>query len=258
MFCARRASSSVKFDASRGVISPKDDPPMTPRSISAHLVARPLNNSLEPDQNSFGVVRLALAFMVLVSHAYFLKTGSTVAEPLITWTGYTLGQHAVQGFFVLSGLLVAQSLMRARAVSHFAIARALRIFPGLIVCVLVTAFVIGPLATTLTPAAYLGDGQLARYLAKTLSLMTGSAPLPGVFLANTASGVVNTSHSGPVDGLKYFAPPQDFGRCGCWYTDHPFKSAAVCWTRSSTSHCSLALAFSSMPHVTGFGSPVSQ
>jgi peptidoglycan/LPS O-acetylase OafA/YrhL len=211
---------------------------MPARSILAHFVPCPLSNSLEPDQNSFGVVRLALAFMVLVSHAYFLKIGTTAAEPLITWTGYTLGQHAVQDFFVLSGLLVAQSLMRARAVTHFALARALRIFPGLIVCVLVTAFFIGPLVSGLTPPAYFADGLLTKYLAKTVFLVTGSAPLPGVFTTNPASGAVNTS----LWTLKYevlcYAGLAALGALAIWSgrRTEVFCAAAALWVVSMVLH----------------------
>jgi peptidoglycan/LPS O-acetylase OafA/YrhL len=166
---------------------------MNARSVLKHLVPRPLSASLKPDQNSFGVIRLALAFAVLVSHAFFLKHATVDAEPLLTWTGYTLGQHAVQGFFILSGILVAQSLMRSGSVKDFARARALRIFPGLIVCVLVTALIAGPLVSTLTVDDYFRSKVLATYLAKTVLLITGSAPLPGVFEAHVASGAVNTS-----------------------------------------------------------------
>jgi peptidoglycan/LPS O-acetylase OafA/YrhL len=166
---------------------------MLARPILNQFNAAPLSASLEPDRNSFGVVRLLLAFMVLVSHAFYLKTGTVMAEPLRDWTGYTLGQHAVQGFFILSGLLVAQSLARSGSVWDFGIARGLRIFPGLIACVILTACVLGPLASGLSLAAYFGDSSFMKYLAKTTFLVTGSAPLPGVFTTNPAAGAVNTS-----------------------------------------------------------------
>lgn len=154
-----------------------------------------LSDMLVPERNSFGVLRLAMALAVLVSHAVFLVSGDHTAEPLYRWTGYTLGQHGVQVFFFLSGILVAQSLMKSESVRDYAVARALRIFPALTVCVLVTAVVIGPWLTTLPAAAYLKDKEVAAYIVKTLSLMTGSATLPGLFEASpgAAKGVVNSS-----------------------------------------------------------------
>lgn len=152
-----------------------------------------LDQMLAPADNSFGVLRLLLALAVVVSHSYYLATGlEDASEPLHGLTGYTLGQHAVQGFFILSGILVTQSLMRGGSVA-FITARALRIFPGLVVCVLVTAFVLGPLVSRLPMAAYFSDPQLLAYITGTLSLKTGLAPLPQVFDGNPAAGIVNSS-----------------------------------------------------------------
>jgi peptidoglycan/LPS O-acetylase OafA/YrhL len=158
-----------------------------------------LSEILKPDANNFGLIRLGLAFAVLVSHAFYLKTGTPKAEPLTAWTGHSLGEHAVQVFFFLSGLLVAQSLAHSRGLVDFATARVLRIFPGLIVCVLLTALVLGPVFTTLGAATYLADPGTYAYIARTVSLSTGLAPLPGVFETLPAASVVNMS----VWTLKY-------------------------------------------------------
>lgn len=152
-----------------------------------------LADILEPDRNNFGAVRLVLALAVVVSHSYYLASGIALAsEPVFAITGYSLGQHAVQLFFVLSGLLVAQSLVR-NGLLAYAKARALRIFPGLAVCVLATALIAGPLVSTLAPAAYVTDAGVYRYIVETVLLKTGMAPLPGVFQSNPAAGVVNSS-----------------------------------------------------------------
>lgn len=156
---------------------------------------------MAPEHNNFGLIRLALALAVLVSHAYYLSTGAVAAEPLVGWTGHSLGEHAVQIFFFLSGIMVAQSLERCLEHSldrsggllNFAIGRALRIFPGLIVCVVLTAFALGPLVSRLDAASYFGDAAFIAYIWKTLSLATGLAPLPGVFDGLPAAGTVNMS-----------------------------------------------------------------
>lgn len=158
-----------------------------------------LSAILKPDANNFGAIRLGLAFAVLVSHAFYFKTGTPKAEPLTAWTGHSLGEHAVQVFFFLSGLLVAQSLAHSRGLADFAKARVLRIFPGLIVCVLLTAFVLGPLFTTLSIWSYFADAGTYAYIVRTVSLSTGLAPLPGVFETLPAAGTVNMS----VWTLKY-------------------------------------------------------
>lgn len=152
-----------------------------------------LEDMLVPERNSFGVVRLILALAVLISHAVWLTTGRHELEPVFGWTAYTLGQHAVQVFFVLSGILVAQSIARSQSLADYAAARALRIFPALIVCVLATALVLGPFVTQLPAGAYFADPGVAAYVVKTISLATGSATLPGVFDELPAAGAVNTS-----------------------------------------------------------------
>lgn len=151
-----------------------------------------LDDMLVPERNSFGIIRLAMALSVLVSHCFFLATGLSQNEPLV-WTGYTLGDYGVQVFFILSGILVTQSLFKSGDVLDFAIARTLRIFPGLIVCVLVVALILGPLVSNSVLAAYLTSRDLPLYIFKTLLLTTGSAPLPQVFTELPAPNLVNLS-----------------------------------------------------------------
>ena len=133
-----------------------------------------------------------MALCVLVSHCFFLATGSSQQEPL-AWTGYTLGDYGVQVFFILSGILVTQSLAKSGDVLDFAIARVLRIFPGLIVCVFATALILGPLVSNFDFASYFTSRELPLYLIKTLLLTTGSAPLPHLFTELPVPNLVNLS-----------------------------------------------------------------
>ncbi len=64
-------------------------------------------------QDNFGLLRLTLAVAVVCSHAYSIPTGRIASEPLYAVTGYTLGEHAVNGFFAVSGFLVAMSFRSA-------------------------------------------------------------------------------------------------------------------------------------------------
>ncbi len=67
----------------------------------AEAIQRPYDN--------FTALRLALAVAVVISHAFSVGTGRHVDEPLTVLTGYTLGEHGVNGFFAVSGFLVAMS-----------------------------------------------------------------------------------------------------------------------------------------------------
>ena len=94
--------------------------------------------------NGIGFLRLFLALAVVVGHTTVLGFGW---EDLghSPFRGQTdVGVLAVFAFFVLSGLLITRSAART-TIGRFAWHRALRILPGLWVCLLVTAFVVAPL-----------------------------------------------------------------------------------------------------------------
>jgi len=163
-------------------------------NFRAHLSNSPrLADILSPDRNSFGLLRFAMATLVLVSHSYLYAAGTSAAEPLQPWLGRSLGECAVRVFFILSGVMVAQSFDRSRSLVDFTVARVLRIFPALIACVLVVAFVLGPIVSALPATEYFKSPELYGYAIKTLTLATGSAPLPGVFETNAYAGYVNSS-----------------------------------------------------------------
>lgn len=167
------------------------------------MTVRPttLADVLAPENNAFGVIRLLLAIGVLVSHSFYFTTGLTQSEPLTTLTGHSLGEHCVQAFFILSGLLVCQSLAKAAGVGDFALARMLRIFPGLIVCVVLSVVVLGLAVGRLEPLAFFTHPMTTAYVAKTSLLVSASAPLPGVFETLPAARHVN----GSLWTLKYEA-----------------------------------------------------
>ena len=146
---------------------------------------------IEPDRNNLTLLRLIAALSVLVSHALLLRSG-TRADEFSGTSVYNLGDHAVNVFFVLSGLTVAASLARCRNSIDFIIARALRIFPGLIVCTIVIV-ASGLLLSECGVADYLKDARVLEYMVKTISLSTGAAELPGLFRDNPYPSVVNGS-----------------------------------------------------------------
>ena len=167
---------------------------LRPMTIRARASASPrLGDILTPEANSFGVLRFAMATLVLFSHSYLYCAGTSDVEPLVSWLGRSLGEYAVGVFFILSGVMVAQSFDRSGSAIDFAAARTLRIFPALIVCVFVTSFIVGPIVSRLAPADYVSSAGLYAYVAKTLTLSSGSASLPGVFETNPFAGYVNSS-----------------------------------------------------------------
>ena len=133
--------------------------------------------------NNFTALRLALALAVIVSHAFSITTGSIENEPLMRSTGFTLGEHAVNGFFAVSGFLVTMSFDR-RGWRDYVVARALRIVPALVAATLVTALLLGPALTRLPLAQYLADPALWRFIALTPTTFKSATALPGLFSDN--------------------------------------------------------------------------
>ncbi|GAA3457308.1 acyltransferase [Dactylosporangium matsuzakiense] len=99
-----------------------------------------LRDRYDPKSNGLGLLRLGLALSVLVAHAWPLGLGRPNPGESLTRGQADLGSLAVDGFFVLSGFLVAASARRGNA-ARFLWHRVLRIFPGLWVCLLGTAVV---------------------------------------------------------------------------------------------------------------------
>ncbi len=134
--------------------------------------------------NNFNLIRALAATAVLVSHAWPISQGAGTQEPLWAWTGATLGTMAVYVFFAISGFLIATSFDRTQSARAFLVARGLRLFPGLFVSVLLVAFVMGPLVTTLAATDYLTHPETLAFIPRNLTLISPAYTLPGVFEAN--------------------------------------------------------------------------
>jgi peptidoglycan/LPS O-acetylase OafA/YrhL len=103
--------------------------------------------AFNPRANSIGFVRWLMAFMVIFSHAGPLG-GFYGGHDLGTQfsTEQSLGGVAVCGFFFLSGFLISKSRMGSASTPRFFWRRIMRIIPAFWLTLLVTAFVLGPIA----------------------------------------------------------------------------------------------------------------
>ena len=144
--------------------------------------------------NNFNLVRFLAAFAVLWSHSYAIVLGPQNHEPWVRWLGYTPAGMAVDVFFVTSGFLVTASLLRLDDFKAFVRARALRIFPALVVMSLLLAFVLGPAFTTLSMPDYFAHSDTWKFIVKNSTILTGvKFKLPGVFADNPMGAAANGS-----------------------------------------------------------------
>lgn len=151
-------------------------------------------------ENNFNFIRLIAAWLVLFGHSFqFLG----IPEPHFM-SFLPLGPLGVCIFFTISGFLVTKSWESDPHLLRFFMRRSLRIFPGLIVCILLTIFVLGPVISSLPAAEYFSHPNTLFYLNNIILYPIYS--LPGVFEHNTIPHAVNGSlWSLPVEFMAYVA-----------------------------------------------------
>jgi peptidoglycan/LPS O-acetylase OafA/YrhL len=128
----------------------------------------------------FDHVRLVAAIIVLLHHSRGLQYHDVRDDPLLHYSAgfMDFGRCAVVIFFAISGFLVTPRLLRTADVVDYAVHRSVRIFPGLIVNVVLTMLVLGPILTTHSLVSYFTDPQTYLYVKNILTLMVNY--LPGV------------------------------------------------------------------------------
>ena len=148
---------------------------------------RALASSSPTDRhNNFDFLRQFAAFLVIVGHSQ-----SLIGAPHSAFWGVSVSTFGVQIFFAVSGYLVTESWLRTPSMAFFLRKRGFRIFPGLVVCTLLTAFVMGPAMTRLPVDEYFSHPGTFQFLKN--ALLYPVYFLPGLFEANIYPNAVNGS-----------------------------------------------------------------
>jgi hypothetical protein len=129
-----------------------------------------LADGLAQRDDNFLLLRALAASLVIYGHSYAMVPSGGPPE-LFSWLGWGVysGQIAVDLFFAISGFLITGSFLRRHALFEFLWARALRIYPAYLFCLLLCTFALGPVFTTL-PLHYLRDPATSDYVIKNLRL----------------------------------------------------------------------------------------
>lgn len=100
---------------------------------------------MDRHRNNIGLLRLAFASLVIIGHAPEMTDGNR-SRDLLTGIFHTVstGELAVDAFFLISGYLIAKSMIVTGSVPYYLERRALRIYPGYIVAYLLSVFALGP------------------------------------------------------------------------------------------------------------------
>lgn len=143
-----------------------------------------LEQVFDPRNNALNAVRLALATEVILWHSFAMTGRLPPAATL-----QLLFSVGVDGFFAISGFLITRSWLSNPRLRAYLIARALRILPGLYVCLAVTAFVIAPISVAIQ------GGSPAK-------LLMSTGPIEYV-LKNIAVAYVHPTVGGTPHGIPY-------------------------------------------------------
>jgi peptidoglycan/LPS O-acetylase OafA/YrhL len=152
-----------------------------------------LDERLHSRDNAITALRLGLAALVVLGHAY--EAGGFGADPLQVRGGVTLGELGVNSFFALSGFLITRSFLSSRSTRSYLWKRALRILPAFWACLLVTGLGLFPLLQHARhgaswPAAIL-QPQFLTYVTANAALKITQNGVGELFARHPAAGVAN-------------------------------------------------------------------
>lgn len=135
---------------------------------------------LEDRSNNFTLMRVVFALLVVLSHSYVIPSGFPLSPTYAAGFDF-VAQRVLDGFFILSGYMLTAGLLRGQDLTGYSIARVLRIFPGMIAVILPLFLIIGPIASTLSPAEYFSSAQAWLFPFLVIGQINPQAGLPGLF-----------------------------------------------------------------------------
>jgi peptidoglycan/LPS O-acetylase OafA/YrhL len=142
-------------------------------------------------RNNLDFLRFFLACVVIHTHSYEMVghhyTGMVSRIIHLEFGGAWL---AVNGFFAISGFLIAASWLKSQSTPDYFRKRALRIYPGFIAAILFCVLLVGPLGGA-DIRTYFTNPQTYSFFRPLLFGPNGW--LPGVFESQPWKGMVNSS-----------------------------------------------------------------
>ncbi len=141
-----------------------------------------LSNAMSRENNNYDFLRLLASVAVIIGHSYALSPKEGWIDPVEKLIRFNYsGGIAVIVFFFFSGLFVTNSIQKNPNYIRFAAHRTCRLFPALIVSLLITAYIIGPLFTTWNLKQYFTNPKTFSYVSQNILLNNLQWRLPGVF-----------------------------------------------------------------------------
>lgn len=171
----------------------------------SNVMSLSIEKGMSSADNNFNLARLFLASSVIYFHGFGLVAQKGVSDPVqraFFPNGLTIGGTAVDLFFLISGMFVAQSYFRDRNIFKFAIKRVMRIFPGLFVCIAATALIAVLIEYPEQIGGYLMLPTFWDYVLgnSTLHLQW---EIDGIFQNHTLAAINGSIHTLPTEAKMY-------------------------------------------------------
>ncbi|MGH6824168.1 MAG: acyltransferase family protein [Methyloceanibacter sp.] len=212
------------------LFSPPRRPGLAP-SVVPGDAAENLQPSLDhylrsPELNNFNLLRLLAATAVAFGHSFALSlNGVDLVEPTTKVLPFTYcGDIAVDVFFLISGIFVSQSLFYERNAASFAVKRFARIWPGLVVCLIVSVALVIAVSPGIR-ADLLRDPATYTYILNN-SVLKMQWGIPGVFEGRPQEAINGSLWTLPLEA-KMYCVVLIFGVLGILYSSSMTLLAAI-------------------------------
>ena len=169
--------------------------------------------------NHLTLIRLILASMVVFCHLGTFAKGGTSPD----FFALKMGDLAVNGFFILSGLLIAKSLHAQSGLTAYARSRALRILPALAVVTVSLPLFFAPLFSPQGGVSELYKAENWQYVVRVLTLGDPVTTPGDVFATNRNTDFNNPLWTVRIEILAYI------GAAFIYYTGLARTPARVLW-----------------------------
>lgn len=135
-------------------------------------------------QNNFHFLRFIFALLVVISHSYALSGGEISSQWIyqITDGKVVLASIGLNGFFIISGYLIYQSLQRSKSLLDYYWKRVLRVFPALFV-VLLLSVLLAPIVYS-SEIPFYRNVEVYSYVPRNLLLYPHQPKIEGIFSDN--------------------------------------------------------------------------
>lgn len=143
---------------------------------------------IKENENCFDFLRIYFCLNIVLPHLAGLSQSKSLSF-LCYFTNSTIG---VQGFFVISGFLVAKSYTNTPSLKQYFLKRAKRILPAYIFVIVFSAIVLSVFSNS-SFSNYFSDINVLKYIGWNLVFMNFIHPnLPGLFNNNAVNGALWT------------------------------------------------------------------